>query len=72
MIHICIDMQYPSPYLFFTTMGFHFSWVRFNLKNPSKSGFFDQKWGSIYEQKPKKLLLKRDGVVFKSGAVYKQ
>ena len=47
-------------------MGF---WVRFNSKNPSKRGLFDQKMGFYSRKSPKTGLLKRGEVIFKSGAV---
>ena len=44
-------------------------WVRFNSKNPSKRGLFDQKMGFYSRKSPKTGLLKRGEVIFKSGAV---
>ena len=44
-------------------------WVRFNSKNPTKRGLFDQKMGVYSRKSPKTGLLKRGEVIFKSGAV---
>ena len=44
-------------------------WVRFNSKNPSKRGLFDQKMGFYSRKNPKTELLKRAEVIFKSGAI---
>jgi len=44
-------------------------WVRFNSKNPSKRGLFDQKMGFYSRKSPKTGLLKRGEVIFKSGAL---
>ena len=44
-------------------------WVRFNSKNPSKRGLFDQKMGFYSRKSPKTGLLKRGEVIFKSGAI---
>ena len=43
--------------------------MRFNSKNPSKRGLFDQKMGFYSRKSPKTELLKRGEVIFKSGAV---
>ena len=63
------EIPYPLEYnhgVIFFKMGF---WVRFNSKNPSKSGLFDQKMGFYSRKTPKTGLLKRGEVVFKSGAL---
>ena len=63
------NLPYPLEYnhgVIFFKMGF---WVRFNSKNPSKSGLFDQKMGFYSRKTPKTGLLKKGEVVFKSGAV---
>ena len=53
-----------NPGVVFFKMGF---WVRFNLKNPSKSGLFNKKVG-FYSRKPKKTgLFTLPGALFKSG-----
>ena len=46
--------------------------MRFNSKNPSKRGLFDQKMGFYSRKSPKTGLLKRGEVIFKSGAVLEQ
>ena len=51
-------IPYPLEYkhgVIFFKMGF---WVRFNSKNPSKSGLFDQKMGFYSRKTPKTGLLK--------------
>ena len=58
-------LEYNHGVVFFN-MTF---WVRFNSKNPSKRGFFDQKMGFYSRKSPKTGLLKRGEVIFKSGAV---
>ena len=63
------ELPYPLEYnhgVIFFKMGF---WVRFNSKNPSKRGLFDQKMGFYSRKSPKTGLLKRGEVIFKSGAV---
>ena len=62
-------IPYPLEYnhgVVFFNMSF---WVRFNSKNPSKRGLFDQKMGFYSRKSPKTGLLKRGEVIFKSGAV---
>ena len=44
-------------------------WVRFNSKNPSTRGLFDEKMEFYSRKSPKTGLLKRGEVIFKSGAV---
>ena len=64
-----ISIPYPLEYnhgVVFFNMSF---WVRFNSKNPSKRGLFDQKMGFYSRKSPKTGLLKRGEVIFKSGAV---
>ena len=54
-----IQIPYPLEYnhgVLFFNMGF---WVRFNSKNPSKSGLFDQKMGFYSRKTPKTGLLKK-------------
>ena len=46
--------------------------MRFNSKNSSKSGLFEQKMGFYSRKIPKTGLLKKGEVVFKSGAVYER
>ena len=63
------EIPYPLEYnhgVVFFNMTF---WVRFNSKNPSKRGLFDQKMGFYSRKSPKTGLLKRGEVIFKSGAV---
>ena len=43
--------------------------MRFNSKNPTKRGLFDQKMGVYSRKSPKTGLLKRGEVIFKSGAL---
>ena len=68
--NICFQqVPYPLEYnhgVVFFNMTF---WVRFNSKNPSKRGLFDQKMGFYSRKSPKTGLLKRGEVIFKSGAV---
>ena len=62
-------LPYPLEYnhgVVFFNMSF---WVRFNSKNPTKRGLFDQKMGVYSRKSPKTGLLKRGEVIFKSGAV---
>ena len=64
-----VKIPYPLEYnhgVVFFNMTF---WVRFNSKNPSKRGLFDQKMGFYSRKSPKTGLLKRGEVIFKSGAV---
>ena len=52
-------IPYPLEYnhgVIFFKMGF---WVRFNSKNPSKSGLFDQKMGFYSRKTPKTGFLKK-------------
>ena len=66
------DIPYPLEYnhgVIFFKMGF---WVRFNSKNPSKSGLFDQKNGVLFKKNPKNRTFEKGEVVFKSGAVYER
>ena len=67
-LHPCY-LPYPLEYnhgVVFFNMSF---WVRFNSKNPSKRGLFDQKMGFYSRKSPKTGLLKRGEVIFKSGAL---
>ena len=41
--------------------------MRFNSKNPSKSGLFDQKNGVLFKKNPKNRTFEKGEVVFKSG-----
>ena len=69
MIDYLDELPYPLEYnhgVVFFNMSF---WVRFNSKNPSKRGLFDQKMGFYSRKSPKTGLLKRGEVIFKSGAV---
>ena len=52
--YIPYPLEYNHGVIFFK-MGF---WVRFNSKNPSKSGLFDQKMGFYSRKTPKTGLLK--------------
>ena len=66
---IILNIPYPLEYnhgVVFFNMTF---WVRFNSKNPTKRGLFDQKMGVYSRKSPKTGLLKRGEVIFKSGAV---
>ena len=75
IVSLCISTEYipyPLEYnhgVLFFNMSF---WVRFNSKNPSKSGLFYQKMGFYSRKTPKTGLLKKGEVVFKSGAVYER
>ena len=63
------EIPYPLEYnhgVVFFNMSL---WVRFNSKNPTKRGLFDQKMGFYSRKSPKTGLLKRGEVIFKSGAV---
>ena len=62
-IHIPYPLEYNHGVVFFN-MSF---WVRFNSKNPTKRGLFDQKMGVYSRKSPKTGLLKRGEVIFKSG-----
>ena len=64
-MYIPYPLEYNHGVVFFN-MTF---WVRFNSKNPSKRGLFDQKMGFYSRKSPKTGLLKRGEVIFKSGAV---
>ena len=69
LLNLTINIPYPLEYnhgVVFFNMSF---WVRFNSKNPSKRGLFDQKMGFYSRKSPKTGLLKRGEVIFKSGAV---
>ena len=69
LISTGFEIPYPLEYnhgVVFFNMTF---WVRFNSKNPSKRGLFDQKMGFYSRKSPKTGLLKRGEVIFKSGAV---
>ena len=63
--YIPYPLEYNHGVVFFN-MSF---WVRFNSKNPTKRGLFDQKMGVYSRKSPKTGLLKRGEVIFKSGAV---
>ena len=65
LAYIPYPLEYNHGVVFFN-MSF---WVRFNSKNPSKRGLFDQKMGFYSRKSPKTGLLKRGEVIFKSGAV---
>ena len=56
-------LEYNHGVLFFN-MGF---WVRFNSKNPSKSGLFEKKVGVYLRKNPKTGLFTLPGAQFKSG-----
>ena len=64
-----LSIPYPLEYnhgVVFFNMSF---WVRFNSKNSSKRGLFDQNMGFYSRKSSKTGLLKRGEVIFKSGAV---
>ena len=63
--YIPYPLEYNHGVVFFN-MTF---WVRFNSKNPTKRGLFDQKMGVYSRKSPKTGLLKRGEVIFKSGAL---
>ena len=63
---VSVRLQPWAHWVLFYNMSF---WVRFNSKNPTKRGLFDQKMGFYSRKSPKTGLLKRGEVIFKSGAV---